>query len=256
MSTSVSSNREHWLDFALHSALGPAPTPSKTWLSSVLNTLKRSMPLGRTPFERLFDGVSNKRIIIAGLDAGGKSTLLRNHISVDKGKDVETRIPYVGLALENVCYPSGVTFHTLDVGGCSPQSYLKLEETVCEVADAVVWVIDAGDRDRAVEAVYELRRCVYSKLEKWDHDDAKTLRGRAALVMILINKSDAKHSLTMRHIYDSLANVCDTKIIFETDAISGKGVNEAFSWLAGQLRHGVTAQSDKKEKEKSIPEKY
>jgi hypothetical protein len=108
MSSNPPSKHSYWLETAVHSALGPPPQlRPKSRLCSVLQTLgisKKPTSVALT----VFSGVSNTRVIISGLDWAGKTTLLRNQISLDStrtGKDIETCAPFIGMLIKTLsCY--------------------------------------------------------------------------------------------------------------------------------------------------------
>jgi GTPase SAR1 family protein len=193
MSSSLPSKHPYWLEAALHGALGPPPQlPPKSRLSSVLQTLG----ISKKPSAALsvFSGISNRRVVIAGLDCAGKTTLLHKQISLDStrtGKDIETRVPFIGMPVKTLSYPSsGIIFHAIDVGGCVPESHRVLEWAVCAKADAIIWVVDAGDRDRLVESREVFRQCLNVNAEFWsEYLEVETMVQKSPVV-ILANKQD------------------------------------------------------------------
>jgi GTPase SAR1 family protein len=194
MSSNPPSKHSYWLETAVHSALGPPPQlRPKSRLCSVLQTLgisKKPTSVALT----VFSGVSNTRVIISGLDWAGKTTLLRNQISLDStrtGKDIETCAPFIGMLIKTLSYPSsGIIFHAIDIGGAASSSYRQLECAVCAKADAVIWVVDAGDRDRLAESKEEFLRFLNAVAKS----EREYLRGEVMVqkvpVVILANKQD------------------------------------------------------------------
>jgi hypothetical protein len=53
-----------------------------------------------------------------------------------------------------------VLFLTTDVGGGRSPSYFRCENAIHQLGDAIVFVVDACDSDRAVEAKEELHRMI------------------------------------------------------------------------------------------------
>ena len=194
MSSTPSSKHSYWLEAALHGALGPpSQLPPKSRLSSVLQTLGISKKPTSAALPA-FSGISNTRIVIAGLDYAGKTTLLHKQISLDStgtGKDIETRVPFIGMPIETLSYPSSdIIFHTIDIGGCVPRSQHVFEYAVYAKADAIIWVVDAGDRDRLVESREEFRRCLNANAKSSNDYSGVEVMVHKSPVVILANKQD------------------------------------------------------------------
>merc|ERR550514_1501139 len=89
------------------------------------------------------------RVLIMGLDAAGKTTILYKW----KLGEVVTTIPTIGFNVETVKYKN-ITITTWDVGGRSPLR--PLWRHFMEGTNAIIFVVDSNDRDRIEHASEEL----------------------------------------------------------------------------------------------------
>merc|ERR1711994_794704 len=88
---------------------------------------------------------SEKRILMLGLDAAGKTTII---YKLQLGEVVHT-IPTIGFNVETISYKK-VNFTVWDVGG---QTKIRpLWRHYFENSDAVIFVVDSQDRGRLAEA--------------------------------------------------------------------------------------------------------
>ncbi|CAJ2509853.1 Uu.00g057530.m01.CDS01 [Anthostomella pinea] len=132
----------------------------------------------KTAVSRTFDQVS-ARILITGLDAAGKTTLLERHLSQDLGRDIGISNPATGFNVEELRYGK-VDYEAIDVGGDCKKLIKDLERSKFHESDAVIWIIDSNDTERFVEAEEELQRML-----RLDDDRHKPL-------LVLANKQDLK----------------------------------------------------------------
>src|SRR5687768_9386752 len=101
-------------------------------------------------FQRLF-GNKQVRILMVGLDAAGKTTIL---FKLKLG-EVVTTIPTIGFNVETVEYKN-ISFTVWDVGG---QDRIRpLWRHYFQNTQGLIFVIDSNDRDRIGEARQELER--------------------------------------------------------------------------------------------------
>ncbi|PVH94470.1 hypothetical protein DM02DRAFT_732491 [Periconia macrospinosa] len=254
-------NYPYWLDAAIRSGLSSPPTPVlPTLFTSTLQTIGILKPPTSTTLSAFSSfSVKNKRIIIAGLDCAGKSTLLQSHVSVDSSpahRDITVQIPFIGAKIETVAdQRSGNLFHTIDVGGCAPVSYSVFNRAVCAQGDAIVWVVDGCDRDRIVESVEEFKMAL-GLCERFDERRLGTERVRIfdkfeGVVAVLVSKRDVENSMTMEEIEKYfralLGRLGDGKWkMFGVTMRSGEGVSEAMKWVAEQLQNDLNAPVDEK----------
>ncbi|KAM6979785.1 ADP-ribosylation factor 4-like [Aplochiton taeniatus] len=158
------------------------------------------------------------RIMMVGLDAAGKTTILYKL----KLGEVVTTIPTIGFNVETVEYKN-ISFTVWDVGG---QTVIRpLWKHYYTNTQAIIFVVDSNDRERIKEAAEELQ----SLLE----DDQ--LRGVALLV--LANKQDLPRAMSAGDIIEALGlkSLVSPWLVQSTCAPQGTGLVEGLDWLSQQL---------------------
>ncbi|KAI4489677.1 hypothetical protein M0804_003859 [Polistes exclamans] len=156
-------------------------------------------------FATLFKGLFGKkemRILMVGLDAAGKTTILYKL----KLGEIVTTIPTIGFNVETVEYKN-ISF---------------------TVWDGLIFVVDSNDRERIGEAREELMRMLAE-------DEL-----RDAVLLIFANKQDLPNAMNAAEITDklglhSLRN--RNWYIQATCATSGDGLYEGLDWLSNQLKN-------------------
>ena len=98
---------------------------------------------------RLFNFKKSARILLLGLDAAGKTTMLYKM----KLNEVMSTVPTIGFNVEEVKYKN-LTMNIWDVGGQT--KIRKLWRHYYQGTDALVYVVDSADRERMEEAREEL----------------------------------------------------------------------------------------------------
>ncbi|KAG1338249.1 putative protein DETOXIFICATION 21 [Cocos nucifera] len=112
---------------------------------------RRKMGLTFTKlFSRLF-AKKEMRILMVGLDAAGKTTILYKL----KLGEIVTTIPTIGFNVETVEYKN-ISFTVWDVGG--QDKIRPLWRHYFQNTQGLIFVVDSNDRDRIVEARDELHR--------------------------------------------------------------------------------------------------
>src|SRR4051812_10569255 len=99
----------------------------------------------------IFSGSQEKRILLLGLDAAGKSTIL---YKLKLGSVVNT-VPTIGFNVEQIEYKR-LKLTCWDVGG--QQRIRPLWRHYFSGTHALIFVIDSNDRDRIGEAADELNQ--------------------------------------------------------------------------------------------------
>ncbi|TYZ68071.1 hypothetical protein PybrP1_013080 [[Pythium] brassicae (nom. inval.)] len=159
------------------------------------------------------------RIIITGLDAAGKTSLF-NRLRLG---EVGTTFPTIGFTIESFVYKN-IKFTAYDLGGevrLRPLWLRYLYEM-----DAVVYVVDACDRERIGEAAEAL----HSFFRSEDLRDAKLL--------VYANKQDLAGSMTAAEVRSALKLDTVTKnphYVVCSSVLFGEGVNEGLDWLRSML---------------------
>ncbi|ERL90804.1 ADP-ribosylation factor 1 isoform X1 [Dendroctonus ponderosae] len=186
-------------------------------------------------FANLFKGLFGKkemRILMVGLDAAGKTTILYKL----KLGEIVTTIPTIGFNVETVEYKN-ISFTVWDVGGQdkirplwrhyfqnTQMSYIEHGEW----RKGLIFVVDSNDRERIGEAKDELMRMLAE-------DEL-----RDAVLLIFANKQDLPNAMNAAEITDklglhSLRN--RNWYIQATCATSGDGLYEGLDWLSNQLKN-------------------
>lgn len=158
----------------------------------------------------------SSRILILGFDGAGKTTLL---YKLKLGEAVTT-IPTIRFNVETFQYKN-IEFTAWDIGG---QGKLRpLWRFYYQGADAVLFVVDAADRDRIDEAASELHQVFQS-------DEL-----RECMLLVFANKQDHPQCMTAQEISEKLRLSHVTRSAShsqKTVAVTGDGVFEGLEWLA------------------------
>merc|ERR1712039_981272 len=101
-------------------------------------------------FQRLL-GKQDMRILMVGLDAAGKTTILYKL----KLGEVVTTIPTIGFNVETVEYKN-ISFTVWDVGG--QDKIRPLWRHYYQNTQGLIFVVDSNDRERITEAQEELQK--------------------------------------------------------------------------------------------------
>merc|ERR1719284_2318406 len=131
--------------------------------------------------------VSNQesRILMVGLDAAGKTTILYKL----KLGEVVTTIPTIGFNVETVEYKN-INFTVWDVGG--QDKIRKLWRYYYQNTQGLIFVVDSNDRDRIEDAREELFKML--------QDDEM----RDAVLLVFANKQDLPNSLSAAEVQQKL----------------------------------------------------
>ena len=173
-------------------------------------------------FRKLFDGFGKKemRILMVGLDAAGKTTIL---YKLKLGENVTT-IPTIGFNVETVDYKN-VSFTVWDVGG--QDKIRPLWRHYFQNTQGVIFVVDSNDRDRIGEAREELARML-------NEDEL-----RDAVLLVFANKQDLPSAMNAAEMTEKL-NLNSMRnrnwYIQATCATSGDGLYEGLDWLSTTLK--------------------
>lgn len=173
-------------------------------------------------FENMFQK-KNATILMVGLDAAGKTTIL-NKLKLNEVKDT---VPTIGFNVETVEYKN-VKFHVWDVGG--QEKLRQLWKHYYDGANAIIYVIDSNDRERMNVAKGELDRLLRDPM----------LAG--ATLLVLCNKQDLPQRMVPSQIVDVLGLKAEPELVRGRKwfvqgccAHSGDGLFEGLDWLCGHL---------------------
>mmetsp|Transcript_38359 Transcript_38359/g.68600 ORF Transcript_38359/g.68600 Transcript_38359/m.68600 type:complete len:184 (-) Transcript_38359:190-741(-) len=159
------------------------------------------------------------RILMLGLDAAGKTTILYRL----KLAEVVSTIPTVGFNVETVEYKN-INFAVWDVGG--QDKIRRLWRHYYQGTDGLIFVVDSSDRDRIQDAREELHQMLgYVELEN-------------AVLLVLANKQDLPNAMSASEVMQKLElqNMKHRKwFIQSTSAPTGDGLYEGLDWLSRAL---------------------
>ena len=170
-------------------------------------------------FSNLFNGLFGKkemRILMVGLDAAGKTTILYKL----KLGEIVTTIPTIGFNVETVEYKN-ISFTVWDVGG--QEKIRKLWRHYYQGTNGLIFVLDSNDRDRIEEAREELTKILVEE------------EMRDVVVLVFANKQDLPNSMTAADITEKLG-LHELRhrqwYIQSTCATTGDGLYEGLDWLS------------------------
>jgi ADP-ribosylation factor protein 1 len=181
------------------------PSPSPSFPSSEL-------------FSRLFSK-QEMRILMVGLDAAGKTTILYKL----KLGEVVTTIPTIGFNVETVEYKN-ISFTVWDVGG--QDKIRPLWRHYYQNTQGIIFVVDSNDRERAEDAREELHRM----LNEPELSDA--------VLLVFANKQDLPKAMKPADVAERLGlSALRTRVwhIQGCCATTGDGLYEGLDWLVETL---------------------
>ncbi|KAL0543095.1 hypothetical protein IC582_018182 [Cucumis melo] len=168
---------------------------------------------------RMLFAKKEMRILMVGLDAAGKTTILYKL----KLGEIVTTIPTIGFNVETVEYKN-VSFTVWDVGG--QDKIRPLWRHYFQNTQGLIFVVDSNDKERISEARDELHRML-SEHELVD-----------ATVLVFANKQDLPNAMTVAEITDKLGlhSLRNRRwYIQATCATSGQGLYEGLDWLSSNI---------------------
>ncbi|CDO64640.1 ADP-ribosylation factor [Plasmodium reichenowi] len=171
-------------------------------------------------FNRLFQK-KDVRILMVGLDAAGKTTIL---YKVKLG-EVVTTIPTIGFNVETVEFRN-ISFTVWDVGG--QDKIRPLWRHYYSNTDGLIFVVDSNDRERIDDAREELHRMI-------NEEELKD-----AIILVFANKQDLPNAMSAAEVTEKLhLNTIRERnwFIQSTCATRGDGLYEGFDWLTTHLNN-------------------
>ncbi|KAJ1658019.1 hypothetical protein GGF44_002700 [Coemansia sp. RSA 1694] len=169
--------------------------------------------------DRMF-GKKEMRILMVGLDAAGKTTILYKL----KLGEIVTTIPTIGFNVETVEYKN-ISFTVWDVGG--QDKIRPLWRHYFQNTQGIIFVVDSNDRDRISEAREELQRML-------SEDEL-----RDAHLLVFANKQDLPNAMNAAEITEKLGLQAIKNFkwyIQATCATSGDGLYEGLEWLSNSVK--------------------
>ena len=169
---------------------------------------------------KVFKGFKKEaRILMVGLDAAGKTTVLYKL----KLGELVTTIPTIGFNVETVQYKN-IHFTVWDVGG--QDKIRPLWRHYYQNTQAVIFVVDSNDKERVGEASEELQKML--------REDEL----REAALLVLANKQDLPNAMSVAEVTDKLGlhSMRNRKWYIQACcATSGDGLYEGLDWLSTTL---------------------
>merc|ERR1719414_1628337 len=164
-------------------------------------------------------GKREMRILMVGLDAAGKTTVLYKL----KLGEVITTIPTIGFNVETVEYKN-LNFTVWDVGG--QDKIRRLWRHYYNGTNGLIFVVDSNDRERIEDARDELMKMLEEE------------EMREAALLVLANKQDLPHSMTATEVGRKLGLPAlrgRPWFIQSACATTGDGLYEGLDWLSSTL---------------------
>ena len=168
-------------------------------------------------FSSFFDK-KEARILMLGLDAAGKTTIL---FKLKLGEVVQS-IPTIGFNVETVDYKK-IKFNVWDVGG--QDKIRPMWKHYYQNADGLIFVVDSSDRNRINKAREELQKMLAE-------DDLKN-----TILLVFANKQDLG-VMDVQEVIDQLQLTSIKGRPWHcqgTSALTGDGLNEGLDWLSKKL---------------------
>eukprot|EP01006_Ploeotia_vitrea_P059724 TRINITY_DN74689_c0_g1_i1.p1 TRINITY_DN74689_c0_g1~~TRINITY_DN74689_c0_g1_i1.p1 ORF type:complete len:187 (-),score=17.00 TRINITY_DN74689_c0_g1_i1:146-706(-) len=169
-------------------------------------------------------GEKRARILMLGLDASGKTTIL---YKLKLNENIVT-VPTIGFNVEEVQHKN-IKFQCWDIGG---QDKLRpLWRHYFENTDGLIFVIDSNDRQRLSQARDELHKIL--------QEDCLS----KASVLVLANKQDLPNAASCAEVSDRLSlnetrksSCAGEWRVQGTCAATGEGLVEGLDWLATTVK--------------------
>merc|ERR1711972_208326 len=185
-------------------------------------------PMGLTfskVFGKLF-GKKDVRILMVGLDAAGKTTILYKL----KLGEIVTTIPTIGFNVETVEYKN-ISFTVWDVGG--QDKIRPLWRHYYQNTQGIIFVVDSNDRER-IDDSSGSDNSAKEELHRMLAEDEL----RDAVVLVFANKQDLPNAMSVNEVTEKLGlNQLRNRqwYIQSTCATTGDGLYEGLDWLSNTL---------------------
>jgi len=166
------------------------------------------------------------RILMVGLDAAGKTTILYKL----KLGEVVTTIPTIGFNVETVEYKN-ISFTVWDVGG--QDKIRPLWRHYYQNTQGIIFVVDSNDRDRIDES-NSSEHSAKEELHRMLAEDEL----RDAILLVFCNKQDLPNAMSVAEVTERLGlNQIRNRqwYIQATCATTGDGLYEGLDWLSNTL---------------------
>jgi len=176
-------------------------------------------------WNRLF-GKKEMRILMVGLDAAGKTTILYKL----KLGEVVTTIPTIGFNVETVEYKN-ISFTVWDVGG--QDKIRPLWRHYYQNTQGIIFVVDSNDKERC-DSNDSSEHSAKEELHRMLAEDEL----RDAILLVFANKQDLPNAMSVAEVTERLQlNTIRNRAwyIQATCATTGDGLYEGLDWLSSTL---------------------
>jgi len=180
-------------------------------------------------FSNLLDKILGKkemRILMVGLDAAGKTTILYKL----KLGEVVTTIPTIGFNVETVEYKN-ISLTVWDVGG--QDKIRPLWRHYYQNTQGIIFVVDSNDRER-IDDTSGADNSAKEELHRMLAEDEL----RDAVLLVFCNKQDLPNAMSVNEVTEKLGlnQLRNRKwYIQATCATTGDGLYEGLDWLSNTL---------------------
>ncbi len=166
------------------------------------------------------------RILMVGLDAAGKTTILYKL----KLGDVVTTIPTVGFNVETVDYKN-ISFTVWDVGG--QDKIRPLWRHYYQNTQGIIFVVDSNDRDR-IDDSKDYEHSAKDELQRMLSEEEL----KDAVLLVFANKQDCANAMGVQEVTQRLGldKIRNRKWYIQgSSAPTGEGLYEGLDWLSSTL---------------------
>lgn len=164
-------------------------------------------------------GKKQCRILMLGLDAAGKTTIL---YQLKLGEMTNTA-PTLGFNVETVAYKN-IEFMVWDMGG--QDAIRQLWSHYYKNAQALIFVVDSADEERLAEARDELQKLM-------NEDEL-----RDSILLVYANKQDMPEAKSVQEVAEELGlQELQNRVwyIQACSASSGDGLTDGLDWLVSKM---------------------
>ena len=172
-------------------------------------------------------GKQERRILMVGLDAAGKTTILYKL----KLGEVVTTIPTIGFNVETVDYKN-INFTVWDVGG--QDKIRPLWRHYYQNTQGIIFVVDSNDRERIDADSSAEQKSAREELQRMLVEDDL----RDAVLLVFANKQDLPNALSVNEVTERLGlnSVRNRQWYVQACcATTGDGLYEGLDWLSDTL---------------------
>ncbi len=164
-----------------------------------------------------------KNVLVSGLDAAGKTTLLyKCHRLFRVNEEPSTEYQnFVQIEKSNI-KKANLVFHSVDAGGRDRSRYVLLNHML-PTLDGIIWVLDSNDRERMEEIFEEMDRFLFQRLLSKDEYLHKPVP-----ILFLANKQDLPNAMSVSEINNKLLQYFGNK---NTSHSKSDSIKRSIQWM-------------------------